>query len=102
MPSGACRKYLQPVRASGEFGQMPELSYSVSTGIGPMQCIPVARYIDINDSEEILRAIHLTPAETPIDLIVHTPGGWCSPRRRLLTLCPGIRRRFGYSFPTMR
>jgi ClpP class serine protease len=37
--------------------------------------IPVARYIDINDSEEILRAIHLTPAETPIDLIVHTPGG---------------------------
>lgn len=37
--------------------------------------IPVARYIDINDSEDILRAIHLTPNDRPIDLIVHTPGG---------------------------
>jgi ClpP class serine protease len=37
--------------------------------------VPLARYIDIEDSEVILRAIRLTPAETPIDLIVHTPGG---------------------------
>ena len=37
--------------------------------------IPLARYIDIDDSEEILRAIRLTPAELPIDLIIHTPGG---------------------------
>ncbi|MBE3599322.1 MAG: hypothetical protein IMX02_11225 [Limnochordaceae bacterium] len=37
--------------------------------------IPIARYIDINDSEEILRAIKLTPPEMPIDLILHTPGG---------------------------
>src|SRR5579872_3044723 len=37
--------------------------------------IPLARYIDINDSEEILRAVHLTPDDVPIDLIVHTPGG---------------------------
>ena len=36
---------------------------------------PVMRYIDIQDSEEILRAIELTDAEYPIDLIVHTPGG---------------------------
>jgi ClpP class serine protease len=36
---------------------------------------PVVRYIDINDSEEILRAIRLTDADCPIDLIVHTPGG---------------------------
>jgi len=37
--------------------------------------IPFYRYIDINDSEEILRAIRLTPPEMPIDFIVHTPGG---------------------------
>ena len=37
--------------------------------------IPVARYIDIDDSEQILRAIRLTPPDMPIDLILHTPGG---------------------------
>lgn len=36
---------------------------------------PIVRYIDINDSEEILRAIKLTDPDTPIDLIIHTPGG---------------------------
>jgi ClpP class serine protease len=37
--------------------------------------IPFTRYIDIDDSEEVLRAIRLTPTDMPIDLIVHTPGG---------------------------
>jgi ClpP class serine protease len=36
---------------------------------------PVARYIDIEDSEQILRAIRLTPDDMPIDLVLHTPGG---------------------------
>ena len=36
---------------------------------------PVARYIDINDSEEILRAIQMTDAEVPLDVVLHTPGG---------------------------
>jgi ClpP class serine protease len=36
---------------------------------------PIMRYIDVNDSEEILRAIKLTDPDCPIDLIVHTPGG---------------------------
>jgi ClpP class serine protease len=36
---------------------------------------PVMRYIDVNDSEEVLRAIKLTDPDTPIDLILHTPGG---------------------------
>jgi ClpP class serine protease len=36
---------------------------------------PIARYIDIEDSEKILRAIRLTPPELGIDLILHTPGG---------------------------
>jgi ClpP class serine protease len=36
---------------------------------------PVARYIDINDSEEVLRAIQMTDDEVPLDLVLHTPGG---------------------------
>jgi ClpP class serine protease len=36
---------------------------------------PIARYIDIDDSEQVLRAIQLTDASVPIDLILHTPGG---------------------------
>jgi ClpP class serine protease len=36
---------------------------------------PLMRYIDVNDSEEVLRAIKLTDSDCPIDLIVHTPGG---------------------------
>lgn len=36
---------------------------------------PVYRYIDINDSEEVIRAIHLTDPDVPIDIILHTPGG---------------------------
>jgi len=37
--------------------------------------IPFRRFIDIEDSEQILRAIRMTPAHMPIDLILHTPGG---------------------------
>jgi ClpP class serine protease len=36
---------------------------------------PLFRYIDINDSEEVLRAVRLTAPDVPIDLILHTPGG---------------------------
>lgn len=36
---------------------------------------PIARYIDIEDSEQVLRAIRLTSPEVPIDLVLHTPGG---------------------------
>ena len=36
---------------------------------------PLMRYIDINDSEEVLRAVQLTAPSLPIDLILHTPGG---------------------------
>jgi len=36
---------------------------------------PLMRYIDVNDSEDVLRAIKLTDPDCPIDLIVHTPGG---------------------------
>jgi ClpP class serine protease len=37
--------------------------------------IPISRFINIEDSEQILRAIRLTPPNVPIDLILHTPGG---------------------------
>ena len=33
------------------------------------------RYIAINDSEEVLRAIQLTDSNYLLDLILHTPGG---------------------------
>jgi ClpP class serine protease len=36
---------------------------------------PIARYIDIEDSEQVLRAIRFTPPDMPIDLVLHTPGG---------------------------
>ncbi|RJQ24783.1 MAG: hypothetical protein C4589_12370 [Peptococcaceae bacterium] len=37
--------------------------------------IPISRYINIEDSEAVLRAIRLTPEDMPIDLVLHTPGG---------------------------
>lgn len=37
--------------------------------------IPLSRYINIEDSEAVLRAIRLTPDDMPIDLVLHTPGG---------------------------
>ena len=36
---------------------------------------PIVRYIDVNDSEAVLRAIHLTDPAVPIDIVLHTPGG---------------------------
>ncbi|HQE71296.1 MAG TPA: hypothetical protein PLO30_02110 [Methanothrix soehngenii] len=37
--------------------------------------IPLARYIDIEDSEKVLRAIRRAQKDIPIDIILHTPGG---------------------------
>jgi ClpP class serine protease len=37
--------------------------------------LPFARYLDIDDSEQVLRAIELTDPKVPIDLVLHTPGG---------------------------
>src|SRR3954453_23702386 len=37
--------------------------------------IPFGGYIDIDDSEQVIRAIELTGAAVPIDLVLHTPGG---------------------------
>ncbi|ADU97294.1 SDH family Clp fold serine proteinase [Thermovibrio ammonificans] len=36
---------------------------------------PIVRFITIEDSERVLRAIRMTPDDMPIDFIIHTPGG---------------------------
>ena len=36
---------------------------------------PLFRYIDVNDSEAVLRAIHLTDRKVPLDIVLYTPGG---------------------------
>ncbi len=36
---------------------------------------PLMRYIDVNDSEEVLRAIQMTDDDVPLDIVLHTPGG---------------------------
>ncbi|PPB82490.1 ClpP class serine protease [Albidovulum inexpectatum] len=36
---------------------------------------PVMRYIDIQDSEDVLRAIRMTDKDMPLDIVLHTPGG---------------------------
>ncbi len=37
--------------------------------------VPIYRFIDIEDSEAVVRAIRSTPKDKPIMLILHTPGG---------------------------
>jgi ClpP class serine protease len=41
--------------------------------------IPQLRYIDLNDAEDVLEAIRTTPSNTPIDMVLHTPGGLVLP-----------------------
>lgn len=53
---------------------------------------PIMRYIDVHDSEEILRAIKLTGPDMPIDLIVHTPGGLVLAAAQIAT---ALRRHAG-------
>ena len=41
--------------------------------------IPMLRYIDLNDAEEVLEAIRKTPPNKPLEFILHTPGGLVLP-----------------------
>lgn len=36
---------------------------------------PLMRYIDVNDLEDVLRAIQMTGDDVPLDIVLHTPGG---------------------------
>jgi len=54
--------------------------------------IPILKYIDINDSEQILRAIRMTPPDMPIDLIIHTPGGLVLAAEQIARALKGSKR----------
>jgi ClpP class serine protease len=41
--------------------------------------IPMLRYIDLNDAEDVLDAIRTTPPGKPLEFILHTPGGLVLP-----------------------
>src|SRR2546430_10111547 len=36
---------------------------------------PLLRYIDVNDSEAVMRGIQPTDPDLPLDIVLHTPGG---------------------------
>jgi ClpP class serine protease len=36
---------------------------------------PIARYIDVHDAEEVMRACEMTDPDVPLDIVLHTPGG---------------------------
>ncbi|RME92947.1 MAG: hypothetical protein D6767_02025 [Candidatus Hydrogenedentota bacterium] len=36
---------------------------------------PIMRFLNMDDSEEVLRALHMTDSKTPVDIVLHTPGG---------------------------
>jgi ClpP class serine protease len=44
---------------------------------------PLVRYIDIDDAEGMLRAIHDTAPDRPIEIILHTPGGMVLAARQI-------------------
>lgn len=54
---------------------------------------PVMRYIDVNDFEEVLRAIQMTDEEIPLDIVLHTPGASSSRHRRSLAPSAATRRK---------
>ena len=41
--------------------------------------VPMLRFIDLNDAEDILEAIRNTPDNKPLEFILHTPGGLMLP-----------------------
>jgi ClpP class serine protease len=54
---------------------------------------PVFRYIDVNDSEEVLRAIYLTDPAVPLDIVRTPPEDWCWPRCKSPAPFTSIRAR---------
>jgi ClpP class serine protease len=64
--------------------------------------IPLRNYISVEDSEQLLRAIRLTPDSMPIDLILHTPGGLVLASEQIARALNIIQLKSRYSFHTMR
>jgi ClpP class serine protease len=44
---------------------------------------PLVRFIDIDDAESVLRAIHESPPGRPIEIVLHTPGGMVIAARQI-------------------
>ena len=63
---------------------------------------PLVRYIDVNDSEQVLRAIQLTDQEVPLDIVLHTPGGLVLAASQIAARSATTRRRSRSSCLTMR
>lgn len=61
---------------------------------------PIFRFIDINDSEEVIRAIHLTDPGMPLDLVLHTPGGLVLASLQIARALAAIPARSPCSCPT--
>ena len=55
---------------------------------------PVMRYIDIDDSEDVMRAVELTDPEVPLDLVLHTPGGLVLAATQIARLLAVREQRF--------
>ena len=63
---------------------------------------PVVRYIDVNDLENVLRAIQMTDDDVPLDIVLHTPGGLSWRRSKSHAQFAIINRRSRSSCRTMR
>jgi ClpP class serine protease len=37
--------------------------------------IPFSRHLDVDDSEQVLGVVRLTPEDMPVDVMLHTAGG---------------------------
>ena len=64
--------------------------------------IPFGGYIDIDDSEAVIRAIEMTAPSMPVDLVLHTPGGLVLAAEQIATASPTTRGRSPSTCPTTR
>ncbi len=55
--------------------------------------IPMLRYIDLNDAEDVLEAIRNTPPNKPLEFILHTPGGLVLPALQIARAIKAHRGR---------
>src|SRR6187455_1220910 len=64
--------------------------------------VPFYRFIDIEDSEAVLRVIRLTDDATPIDLVLHTPGGLVLASEQIAYALKSHPAKVTVIVPTMR
>jgi hypothetical protein len=64
--------------------------------------VPLLRYLDVNDSEEILRAIQLTDDDLPLDVVLHTPGGLVLAAAQIATALRAYKSKVTVFVPPLR